>query len=78
MFKQLTFTEPAERIVLKERNPWITPVESCESGETEDEGTEPFRAPLGLPEPPKIREPTLGWEAALIAKAECRPRPKLK
>ena len=78
MFKQLTLTEPAQRIVLKESNPWLTPAESCESGETEDEGTEPFRAPLGLQEPPKIREPTLGWETALIAMAECRPLPKLK
>ena len=25
MFEQLTLTEPAERIVLKERNPWLTP-----------------------------------------------------
>ena len=78
MFKQLTLTEPAQRIVLKERNPWLTPAESCESDETEDEGTEPFRAPLGLLEPPKIGEATLGWETASIAKAESRPRPKLK
>ena len=39
---------------------------------------EAFRAPLGLLEPPKIREPTLGWETAFIAKAESRARPKLK
>ena len=25
MFEQLTLTEPAETIVLKERNPWLTP-----------------------------------------------------
>ena len=78
MFKQLTLAEPAQRVSLKERNPWLTVAESCESDETEDEGTEPSRAHPGLPEPPKIREPTLGWETALIAKAETRPRPKLK
>ena len=49
MFKHLTLTEPAQRIVLKERNTWLQHAESCESDETEDEGTEPFRAPLGLP-----------------------------
>ena len=58
MFKQLTLAELAQRIVLKERNPWLTPADSCKSDETEHGGTEPFRAPLGLPEPPKIREPT--------------------
>ena len=63
---------------LKERKPWLTPAESCESDEKENEGTEPSRAPPGLPEPPKIREPTLEWETASIAKAETRPRPKLE
>ena len=47
MFKQLNLTEPAQRSVFKERNPWLTAAESCESDGTEDEGTEPFRAPLG-------------------------------
>ena len=35
-------------IILKERNPWLTPTESCESDETEDEGMKPFVAPSRL------------------------------
>ena len=31
--------------------PWLTPTESCESDETEDEGTAPFIAPPGLLDP---------------------------
>ena len=44
MFKQLTPAEHARRIVLKERNPWLTPADSCKTDETEHGGTEPFRA----------------------------------
>ena len=51
MFRRLTLTEPARRTVPKERNPWFTPTESCESDETEDEGKARFRAPPGLPDP---------------------------
>ena len=76
MLKKMTLTEPAQRIVLEERNPWVTLTESCESDETEDEGKGPFRAPPGLLEPPKIREPTLGWETALTANAEIGERRK--
>ena len=37
MFQRLTLKEPARRKVLKERNPWLTPTESCESYEAEVE-----------------------------------------
>ena len=39
-----------QRIFFKERNPRLTPTESCESDETEG-GVKPFRAPPGLPDP---------------------------
>ena len=42
--------EPARRTVPNERNPWLTPTKFCESDETEDEGSAPFRAPPGLPD----------------------------
>ena len=73
MFRRLTLTEPARRSVPKERNPWFTLTESCESDETEDEGTAPFRPP---PEPPdpvieeaRIRE-VVGCQTDGTAKAE--------
>ena len=55
------------RIVLKERNPWLTPTESSESDETEVEEVKPFRAPPGLPDPlfeeTRIQKPMMhGWE----------------
>ena len=81
MFRRLTLTEPARRTVPKERNPWRTPSESCESDETEDEGTEPFRAPPGLPDPlieeTRIRE-VVGCQTDETAKAENRLHPRYK
>ena len=46
-FQRLNLTEPARRIVLKERNQWNTHTESCESDETEVEEVMQFRAPPG-------------------------------
>ena len=58
--------ELARRKVLKERNPWLTPTESCESDETEDEEVTPFMAPPVLPDPlaeeMRIREPKFGCQ----------------
>ena len=51
LFQRLTFTEPARRILLIERNPWPTPTESCESDETEVEKVKPFSALFGLSDP---------------------------
>ena len=51
MFRRLILTELARRTVPKEGNPWLTPTESRESDETEDEGTAPFIAPPGLLDP---------------------------
>ena len=58
--RPLAFAEPARRTVLKERNPWLTPTESFESDETEDEGMTPLRHPPGLPDP--LIEETSGQE----------------
>ena len=81
MFRRLTLTEPARRTVPKERNPWRTPTESCESDETEDEGWEPFGAPPGLPdrliEETRIREVD-GSRTDETAKAENRLHPRYK
>ena len=41
--QRLTLTEPPRRVVLKERNPWLT---ATESDETEVEEVKLFRAPL--------------------------------
>ena len=81
MFRRLTLTDTARRTVHKERNPWRTPTESCESDEMEDEGTEPFRAPPGLPdrliEETRIRE-VVGCQTDETAKAENRLHPRYK
>ena len=81
MFRRLTLTERARRTVPKERNPWLTPTGSCESDETEDEGTAPFRAPPGLPDPligeTRIRE-VVGCQTDVSAKAENRLHPRYK
>ena len=73
MFRRLTLTEPARRSVPKERNPWFTLTESCESDETEDERTAPFRAPPDPPDPvieeARIRE-VVGCKTDGTAKAE--------
>ena len=45
-----TLTEPAWGTALKERNPWNTPTESCESDETEVGEVMQFRAPPGQPD----------------------------
>ena len=54
------------------KKPWLTPTESCESDETEDEEVEPFKAPRGLPDPlieeTRIREPMLGCQTGVTAK----------
>ena len=44
IFQRLTLKDTARRIVLKERNSWLTPTESCESDETEAEDVKHFRA----------------------------------
>ena len=81
MFRRLTLTEPARRTVPKERNPWRTPKESCESDETEDGGWEPFGVPPGLPdrliEETRIREVVGCWTDE-TAKAENRLHPRYK
>ena len=81
MFQKLTLTEPAWRIVLKERNPWDTPTESCESDKTEVEVMQ-FRAPPRLPDPPieetRIRESMLGCQTDVTAKADSRLHPRYK
>ena len=55
--------------------------ESCESDETEDEGSAPFRAPPGLPDPligeTRIRE-VVGCQTDGTAKAENRLHPRYK
>ena len=43
-FNDWPLKNTARRIVLKERNLWFTPTESCESEETEAEDVKPFRA----------------------------------
>ena len=43
--------ESSQRTNLKERNPWLTPTESCASDETEESYAKPFRAPLGWSDP---------------------------
>ena len=81
MFRRLTLTDTARRTVPKERNPWRTPKESCESDETEDGGWEPFGVPLGLPdrliEETRIRE-VVGCRTNESAKAENRLHPRYK
>ena len=81
MFRRLTLMEPARRAVPKERKSWLTPMESCESDETEDEGTAPFRAPPGLPDAlideTRIRE-VVGCQTDVTAKAENRLHPGYK
>ena len=42
--------EPPPKLILKERNPWLTPTESCASDETEEE-EKLIRAPFGLSDP---------------------------
>ena len=76
MFRRLTLMEPARRAVPKERKSWHTPTESCESDETEDEGTAPFRAPPGLPDP--LIDETRGCQTDVTAKAENRLHPRYK
>ena len=81
MFRRLTLPELARRTVPKERNSWHTPTGSCESDETEDEGTAPFWAPPGLPDPlieeRRIRE-VVGCQTDVTAKAENRLQPRYK
>ena len=61
--------------------PWLAPTESCESDETEDEGTAPFIAPPGLPDPlieeTRIGE-VVGCQTGATAKAENRLHPRYK
>ena len=81
MFQKLTLADPACGIVLKERYPWDTPTESCDSDMTEVEVMQ-FRAPPGLPDPPieetRIRESMLGCQTDVTAKAESRLHPRYK
>ena len=79
MCQRLTFTEPAWRLVLKERNPWNTLTGSCESDETEYEEVMQFRVPPGLPdtltEETNILESRFGCQiyvTALIEEARIR------
>ena len=76
MFQRLTLAEPARRILLKERNPWRTPTESCESDETEVEEVKPFRGLFRLSDPlteeTRIRESMFGCQTDVTAKAESR------
>ena len=64
----------------KERNPWLSPTESCESDETEDEEGKPFRALRRLPdlrvEEMRIRESMLGCQTGVTAKVASRLHPK--
>ena len=39
------------KLILKDRNPCLTPTESCVSDESEEEEEKPLRAPLGLSDP---------------------------
>ena len=42
VFQRLTLAQNLLEEVLKERNPWLTPTESCASDETEVEDAKPF------------------------------------
>ena len=81
MFQKLILADPACGIVLKERYPWDTPTESCESDMTEVEVMQ-FRAPPSLPDPPieetRIRESMLGCQIDVTSKAESRLHPMYK
>ena len=39
------------KLTLKKKNPWLTPTESCASGEAEEKEEKHRRAPLGLSDP---------------------------
>ena len=68
-------------MTLKERDPWNTPTESCES-DTEDEEVKPFSAHPGTPDPlieeTRIRESLFGCLIDVITKAESRLHPRYK
>ena len=80
MFQRLTFMELARRIVLEERNPWLMPIESCESEETEVEEVKLFRAPPSLLDPlieeTKLRESGLGCQIDVTATVGSRLHPR--
>ena len=82
MFQRLTLTEPSRRIVLKERSPWLTPTESCESHETEVVDEKPFRPPLGLPGPlneeTRIRDPMRGCRTDVTTEVGSHLHPRYK
>ena len=82
MFQRLTLTEPSRRIVLKERSPWLTPTESCESDETEVEDEKPFKAPLGLPGPlieeTRIRDPMHGCHTDVTTEVGSHLHPRYR
>ena len=82
MFRRLSLAEPSRRMALKERSPWLTPTESCESDETEVEDEKPFRPPLGLPdsliEETRIRDPMRGCQTDVTTKVGSHEHPRYK
>ena len=77
---RMTLEESSQMIILKEWNPWLTPTESCESDETENEEVKPFKAPPGLPdiliEETRLREPMLECQTGVTAKVVSHLHPR--
>ena len=70
VFQRLTLTEPSRRMVLKERDPWLTPTESCESDETEVEDVPSRRT--------EVREPMHGCQPGVTTNVERHVHPRYK
>ena len=81
--KRRNVSKPAlhEQAQSQRRNPSLAPTEYCESDETEEEGTAPFIAPPGLPDPlieeTRIGE-VVGCQTDATAKAENRLHSRCK
>ena len=77
--------EPPPKLILKERNLWLTPTESCASDETEEEEEKLVRAPPGLADPvgedvkrSDSRHELHGCQSGVTANAENHLQPRHK